>query len=469
MSKYFLQINLVNKNNKRIIVNYQLYNKDKLIKDFDESETKRISKIIKNYKEKYELYIDKTEENYKIYDFYFLKNYIGIPSKKVNHINKYRNEIIFISTVALGIIGTSIVDHKVNPDLYNNSSVEASNDDTNDEKDFIFIDNTTEEITSEEITTEEVKDENIDSPLIYQPNDETDDDGFKIVYLDDDDDEANKNVIQNDTITSNDNLYTRCIECEDLSNDELLQFIKQTYKIPIELSFQKYGIDNNWIAAIIRRENPHSEVRNNSNGAGVGLMQVEGSVWKNKQLEDINGEIVYLDCDKMNNLSINHKNMDKVAKYIETKNINTFDDLYNLEITEEDQKKYDITTDDLNKYKNATYSIEKGCQIWEYNCNEIIKNNNIDFYNFKLSVEECLSVGNLAYNKGITCINNCLRSNYNIEDAINNISLYSGDPDYQKNIDCFIPEGYVITNRTRDNQIIQIKISHEELENIKAY
>ena len=43
-----------------------------------------------------------------------------------------------------------------------------------------------------------------------------------------------------------------------VAKDDLLLFIQRTYKIPIILSSQKYGIDPNWIAAKIRRENGNS-------------------------------------------------------------------------------------------------------------------------------------------------------------------------------------------------------------------
>ena len=469
MDKYYLQINFINKNNKKIIKNYQLYNNDKLIKEFDDNNAKKISKIIKEYKKNFKLEIDKSESNYKIYDINFLKKYIGIPSKKISNLQKYKKEIIFVSTVVLGIIGLSILDHKVNPDLYNNSNIESSNDiDDNDDIDFIFIE---DEPLTEEPTTESSID-NIDTFVTYYPEEKEDD--FKVVIYSDNDDNIQENLLPTEMVALGDNVYTRCIGCEDLSNDNLLSFIKQTYKVPILLSSKKYGIDQNWIAAKIRRENPKSTIRTRDNvpccdGAGIGLMQIEGSVWNNNGLEDIDGSYINFDCKRINDIAENHKNMDKVARFIETKNINSFDDLYNLEITDEEQIEFNITKDDLEKYKNATYGIERATQVWENNNNIIITNNNNNVYNYKLTYEECLDLGNIAYNKGITCVNNCLFSTYNFEDTITETYNYPGDSDYQRNIDCYLNEGEILTNITRDGTIIQTKISHKDPNIIKAY
>ena len=229
MDKYYLQINLISKNNKKILTNYELYNNDKLIKIYDDNDTKKISKIIKDYKKAYKLDIDKSEKNYKIYDYNFLKNYIGIPSKNVIHKSKYVKEIAILSTLAIGFIGTSIYDHKINPDLYNNSNIESNNNDIDNEIDFVYVDKN-KEITTESTTDDINKD--IDTPIVYYPEDKKKE-NYELKIFSDDDDNIIQNILPTEMVSSSEDIYTRNIECEDVSNDDLLLFIQRTYKIPI--------------------------------------------------------------------------------------------------------------------------------------------------------------------------------------------------------------------------------------------
>ena len=451
MDNYFLQINLTKKKDKKIVNNYQLYNNKKLIKQFNENDTKRISNIIREYKRKHKLIIDKSEENYKIYDFEFLKNYIKIPAKKINLFNKYTKEVAVLSTLTIGLISTSLIDHKINPSLYG-AKIESIEDDD----DFINEDN--DVIKNNEATSESIFNE-IDTPMVYYPEDK--EKNYTIKYYSDNDYNIKESVNDAQIISSVDNTYKFEFNYEDRSNEEYLTKIKDTYKNAIEKCSKKYGIDSNLIAAMICQENKEAIV-NNSNIGGVGLLQVERQVWNGFTMNDIDGNEVTIDCNQINNISSDYDKMKQVSIYL--------DDLESKKINEDDYVKYNITKDDIDKYHNAELSIEIGCMISESYQNQILTNNKNNNYSYKLTYEECELLGIWAHNKGINTIEACLKSTNNFEDTLNTIKQTPyGDNEYLEHVLSYLPNGSVITMKSRDNNQISIKTENQNITYAKAF
>ena len=449
MDNYYLQINLIKKNNKRIVNNYQLYNNDKLIKQFSDNDTKRISNIIKQYKKYNNLHIDKSKDNYRIYDISFIKKYIGIPSKKI--INKYSKEIAILSTITLGLITTSIIDHKVNPNLYTTS---LENDNSVEDDDFIYVNNESENI--KEIENESVFDK-IDSPIVYYPEEKKD---YTIKYYSDNDYNINQNVNDIQITSSMDNTYKFEFNYDDRSNEEYLNIIKDVYKNSIEKCSNKYGIDKNLIVAMICQENKEATVNNSSIG-GVGLLQVERQVWNGYTMNDIDGNQVKIDCDQINNISSDYNKMKIVSNYL--------NDLENKKISENDYINYNITQEDILKYHNAEKSIEIGCMISESYQNQIINNNKNNTYSYKLTDEECEILGIWSHNKGINQIEACLKSTNSFEETLNTIKQTPyGDNEYLEHVFSYLPDEAIITMKTRDKAEIHIKVKNQEMNYVNA-
>lgn len=456
MNKYYLQINLINKNNKKIITNYQLYNNDTIIKQYDDNDIKKINKIIREYKSKNNLDMKKFDNNYKIYDIYFLKKYIGIPSNKVSHINKYSKQVALLSALAIGFVSTSVIDHKVNPDLYNNTFIE-SNIDTEEEIDFVYIDNN-KEIKEEKKQDEELFND-IDTPMMYTDKTNNNTNNYKIIFYSDKDDVAKENVLPTEIVSSPNDIYTFSNDYEDRSNNEYIQKIIDTYSNSIRHCSEKYGIDEKLIIAMICQENPKSDVNYTSVG-GVGLLQVERQIWNNYTMNDIDGNQVTINCDDINDISSDYEKMNKVAIY---KN-----DLKNNLINENDYEKYDINQEDIKKFENAEKSIEIGCMIFEYCENQIIENNNKNVYNYKLTDEECELLSIWAHNKGINQVENCLKNTNSFDETIDLIKTTPyGDNEYLEHVISFLPNDTVINMKNRNNNSIVIKIENN-LENAKT-
>ena len=446
-SKYLLKINYDFRHNVKYISSFDLIIDDRIRRRImDDKIINYIENMIRleNPKKK------KINDEIYISDEDFIKNHVPMPSKKISKENNYAKKIGLITTLGLSFISTIILDHKINPNLYNSSNTSSTLEDDFEE---VNINNEKEE----EI---KVSLDDIDTPIVF--SNETDE-GIKISYFSDKDDNVNEEVLTTNTITSFDNIYKYNIECEDLSDDELLNFIKETYKVPIYLCSRKYGKDPNWVAAKIRRENPYLVVRDESCDYGYGTLQLEKCIWEDVLIEDIDGSSRIIDFNKVNNISENHVNMDKVSYYINNNcNIESLEELYNLNPTDDELNKYNITLDDLEKYKNFTYGLEFGLNIWHLYDKEIMENNKNNEYNYTLSDEECILISDWAYNKGINCINNCLYNSNSFEETITKIkSTDYGDNEYDKNTFCYIGNDtiicdnniYIMTNLQLQNTI----------------
>ena len=448
------------KNKFLLKINYEFRHNVKYISSFDLIIDNRVRKRIMdekliNYLENMIRLENPTkkiiENEVYISDEEFIKNHVNIPSKKINTKNNYGKKVAIVTTLGLSFIATSILDHKINPDLYH-----TKDNDLTTEDDFEKV------INNNDIDENIAKLDNIDTPMVFESENNG---NIKIKYFSDNEDiyenESNKNELLSSDISSfYDNVFTYNVECEDLSDDELLNFIKETYKVPIYLASRKFGKDPNLIAAKIRRENPRLEVRDPSESYGYGTLQIERNIWEDK---DNN-----IDFDKVNNIPEDHVNMDKVSNYINSlSQINSFDELYNLTLSLDDMNKYNITEDDLEKYKNVAYGLEKGCEIWEQYDNEIINKNKNNEYNYVISNEECIILGNWAYNMGIDTVNTCINNSSSFEETINQIRnvVEWGDNNYDKNTFCYIKNGSIIENRLRDGSNIYIMVNHLELDN----
>ncbi|MBQ9024318.1 MAG: hypothetical protein IJ105_03740 [Bacilli bacterium] len=455
MDNYYLQINLIDKNNKKAIVNYQLYNYNKLIYEYNDNDVKKINKIIKDYKRNNRLDIIKNDSNYRIYDIDFLKKYIGIPSKKVNHINKNIKKIAFLTTLSVTFLSTSLIDHKVNPDLYNKTNIENNIDnEENNDLDFVYVDNNINEIKKEKQEKKEAEElfDEIDTTMMYTEKTNTNPDNYKIIFYSDKDDKVEESVLQTEIVSSSNDIYKFLYNYEDRSNNEYIQKIIDSYSNSIRHCSEKYGIDEKLIIAMICQENPKSDI-NYTDVGGVGLLQVERQIWNNYTMNDIDGNLVTINCDEINNISSDYEKMSKVAIY---KN-----DLKNSIINENDYVKYGINQDDIKKFENAEKSIEIGCMIFEYCENQILENNNKNAYNYKLTDEECELLSIWAHNKGINQVENCLKNTYSFDETLNLIKQTPyGDNEYLEHVVSYLPNDTNIIMKTRNNENIVINIKN---------
>ena len=328
MDKYYLKSDIIYKNNKRFIVGYKLYYNDKIIKELDENSSRKITHKIKEYNINY---IDNSD--YIIIDnIDFLKAFVGIPSKKVSHINKYpKANIIIASTVlslvlgAFGLMAIKKGSSKNNPkpeagtELLTDDNNEISTNEIDDN-----IENTTEETNYSTISDKEISTE-ISST-------------------------ENNNEISNEYNSSNLIEYSYA----DLENRLFLDDIRERFGETIHKYSKIYGIDENLITAIIAQENPHLW----SGGRAAGLMQVERVAWHGVTVTDIDGSDLYIDCDLMDDIDNYYDYSIHVGCYI-------FWFTYNKvnEDNEDNQFNYKLTDAEvlavaISSYNKSVYSVE---------------------------------------------------------------------------------------------------------------
>lgn len=495
MDKYYLKVNVTRKNGKRYITSCDLYNRNKKIKSYDRDVTREICKLAKEHN----IDIVNNKGSYIIDNYEFLNTYVGIPSKKVSHINPYAGLSTAIASMALFTLGLSAVDHKYNPELYG-SSIESNMDDL----DIVYDDMLTYDTGSdEEVEAYDFGETNAD--LIYSSTLENSDSPHVIIFSD------NDNNIQDSTNETNilsisdiDDSCTYQFESIDNSNEKCVKLIDLIYGDDIKQLSNQYGFSYNFILADICRENGAFSTRYSTIG-GVGPMQVEWYVWDGHSLPDIDGTNYTFDCSKLNNISNDFEKMFAVSIYKHIfidqnisrekleENINSYlnivkDDYYendynnkiayfngylNIidnatsfeEAKDQTLSYFDISEENINQYDNAIEGVKAGEVILHDNLNTIYNNNKNNMYGYKLSNYDVGVFAIWAQNKGITCVEECLKVTYNSFDTENAIIRSpGGDNDYLPHVFGFMPSDSVISFKI-DNEVINIKPENIALEN----
>jgi len=253
MKNYYLKVNFfIKDNNKKKVINYELYNNDELIKIFNKDESKNISKLIKNNNIK----ANKINGNYIINNKNFIKKYIyrNINTNNIKY-KIFNKKLIYTSLAGLSIISLLGIKN-INNKNTQSTSIENEIEYNNIDDDIIF-NNVNEDITTEEniiIDNKELSDVNFyfDSEIINEP------DIYQFNY-------------------------------EDRSNMNNVQFVKDNYSIYIDKYSKIYGIDANLLTAMICQENWKNE-KNYSNIGGHGVLQLE-SIWNGLNITAFNREI----------------------------------------------------------------------------------------------------------------------------------------------------------------------------------
>ena len=501
MDNYYLKINVVHKNNKRYFSTCQLYNKNKLIKTYDRDITKEIYKLAK------ENHIDIVNKNntYIIDNTDFISEYIGIPSKKISHVNTYAGMIATITSLTLSALGISALDHKYNPDLYNETSIstEVNDDELIDNSMIVYDTGSDEEVETTEIKNLEIDDSNID--LVYNKVEDTN--KPHIIFLGDNEklDDTTNEII---TLSTPENIDDSCLykfEEIDNSNDKYSKLIDLVYGDDVKALSEKYGFSYDFILADASRENGKFVTRNSTVG-GVGPLQVEWYIWDGFTITDIDGTNYTFDCAKLNNISNDFGKMFEVSIYKRIfekqnlsreeleENINTilellktdydYDKYNNLsyelnnfvslidnassfdEAKEQSLNCLNISNDNIIQYDNAIEGFKAGEIILYDNLNHIKNNNDNNVYNYKLTNTEVAIFTIWAQNKGQSCVDNCLKVTFNREDTEAAIKRTPyGDNEYLPHVFSYTKDGTVIQIRLDDENIATIKPQNLTLSN----
>ena len=280
MDNYYLKINVITKNNNKYFNTCELRKSNRLIKIYDNDITKEIYKLAKDNN------IDIINKNntYIIDDINFISNYIGIPSSKISHINKYAGMIATSSILALGSLGISTLDHIYNPELYSNTKENSIDNAYNDEE-----------------TTEEISFDDSNANLIFNTTEEENNTHIKY-YSDDDNnyvDSTNETIVltnyEDEYLNSFNDNNTYSFYYSDLENQLFIDNIISKYDSIIRKYSDYYGIDYNLIVAFIAQENPRDEIST----WAAGQFQVERSVWDGQTVIDKDGNNLYIDCNLM--------------------------------------------------------------------------------------------------------------------------------------------------------------------------
>ena len=257
MNNYYLKINYIIKDNKKVIESYDLYNGNNLIKEID-YQTSDV--ITQDLKKDFSPKIIKFNSNYIINDLKFIKKYIDIPKRKISHNNKFagKTAILAVSTATLLSITALANSHYNDNNINNTSSITTYYYPTNN--------NDNNESTAVKVYFDDL---DHSKPII---NDE-------IIYS-----EAIKNEIKEQP--HNESTYS--FNYEDRSSDNRIINIQNLYGNSIKKYSNQYGIDEKLIYAIILQENPDNTL-NYSNIGGHGIMQIE-SIWNNEIIRAYNFE-----------------------------------------------------------------------------------------------------------------------------------------------------------------------------------
>lgn len=478
MNNYYLKINIVHKNNKKYFKNCELYKKNKLIKTYDKDITKTLYKYLKQE----HIDIDKYNNYLIINNEKFIDKYLGLPAKKVLHINPYASMAIALSSIVFTTGGIKNINHITN--TYNESSVS-----TNEDIDDTYI-----------YEEEPLKIDNTNIELVYQPSQDISNNS--LVYSNDSENQlensTNESIILSDNEIDNSCIYE--FENDDRSNDKCVKLIDLVYGNDIKPLAKQYGFDYSFILADICQENKDFVSRNSTQG-GVGPMQVEWYIWDGQSLPDIDGNNYTFNCSELNNISSDFDKMFEVSLYkhiFEDKDmsreqleehINSYLDItkdeYNdktnylneylkiidnttsfEEAKEQTLSYFNINDENIKQFKNAIEGVKAGQVILHYNLNEINKNNKNNIYNYNLANNEIGLFTIWSQNKGSTCINDCLKvtfDKYDTEEAIKRTPY--GDNEYLSNVFSYIKDGTVIHMKLDDGNTITIKPQNLTLSN----